>query len=316
MNIKYFDWAQKYRPSTVEECILPKGIKDIFLGILKENNIPNMILTGTPGVGKTSVAIALLEELGFDYIKINSSLKTGIDVVRSEIMDFATAVSFNDGRKYIILDEADGLSREAQGSLKAFIEEYGSNAGFIITCNHPERLDSAIFSRFALIDFSLSKEPPFSLGKQFLDRACEILTLENVEFDQKSVAFIIKKFYPDFRHVLNELQTYSLKNKEIDSGILVQSNGDDLEELILLLKSKNWNKMRKWIGENNHVVNNFNSFAKHLLNSIKDKLQPSCLPSYIILYNEYDYKQAFVMDKEINVVAFLTQIMSEMVWKD
>lgn len=313
---KYFGWADKYRPTTVKECILPERIKSLFQGYVDDKNIPNLVLAGPPGVGKTSVALAMLDEIDADYIKINSSLKKGIDVIRNEVMDFASSVSFKDGRKYIVFDEGDGMLKASQEALKSFIEEFASNAGFIITCNHKERLDSAYFSRFATIDFNLTKEDLPILGREFLISVFTILDQENVTYDKKVVAEVVKKYYPDWRKTLVELHAYSVKAKTIDTGILSISSEESVDDIIDLLKSKNWNGMRKWVGENYNSVNDFNAFARRLLNGVRLKVQISCLPSFVVLYNEYDYKQAFVIDKEINTVAFLTQIMSEMVWKE
>ncbi len=315
-NEIYFDWANRYRPNSVSECILPKEIKDRFQSYVNEKNIPNLILNGPPGIGKTSIAMAMMEEIDADFIKINSSLKKGIDVIRNEIMDFASSASFKDGRKYIILDEGDGILKSSQEALKSFIEEFASNAGFIITCNHKDRLDSAIFSRFATIDFKIKNDDISTLGLDFYNSCIKILEEEEITFDKKILSKVIKKYFPDFRKTLVELQAYSMKNKSIDIGILGNSFDDSLNVLVNLLRTKDWPEIRKWVGENYNSVNDFNVFARNLLNSIKNNVLPACIQSYVVLYNEYDYKQAFVVDKEINTVAFLTEIMSSMVWKE
>jgi replication factor C small subunit len=312
---KYWDWPQKYRPHTVKDCVLPLSLKETFQSFVDDKNVPNLILSGQPGCGKTSVAIAILDEIDADWIKPNSALKRGIDYVRNEITDFASSVSFKEGRKYIILDEADGLTVLAQEGLKGLIEEFASNAGFIITCNNKEKLIPALHSRFTTIEFNYTKDDLPIVGKAFLDSLYKILALENVEYEKKTLAIIIQKFYPDWRRMLNELQTYSIKHKKIDSGILSLDRSENIDVMVDIIKGKKWQDMRKWVGENYHSVNNFNVFARNLLNLLKDRVQPSCLASYVVLYNEYDYKQAFVIDKEINTVSFLTQVMGETIFK-
>ena len=313
---EYFIWSERHRPHTVKECILPPTLKATFQAFVDQKSIPNIMLSGVAGCGKTSVAMAMLDEIDADWIKVNASINRGIDTVRNEIMDFASSVSLKGGRKFIILDEADGLNGMAQDGLKALIEEFSSNAGFIITCNHKDKIIPELHSRFALIEFNYSKADLPIVGKEFLDSLCNILTAENVTYDKKTLAHFIQRVYPDWRKMLNELQTYSVKSHTIDEGILSLNKGESLDDLIIMLKGKKWQDMRKWVGENYTSVNNFNSFATRLLTQLKDKVQNSCLPSYVVLYNEYDYKQAFVLDKEINVVAFLTQVMAECVFKD
>jgi DNA polymerase III delta prime subunit len=315
MTKEYWNWTEKYRPKKVNDCILKNNIRELFLGFLKEKNVPNLILSGSSGVGKTSVAIALLEELDCDFIKINASLERGIDVVRNKIMDFASSMSLREGRKYIILDEADGMNDFAQESLRALIEEFSFNAGFIITCNNKDKIISALHSRFSLIDFNIKKDDIRLLGTDFLNTVEYILNTENIKYDKKIVGKYILKYFPDFRKIINELQLYSIQNKEINSGILAIKTTKDYSDLIGFIKSKNWNGMRKYVGENSDLVSDFNEFGRKFYSEIKDFIEENSRPSYILMYNEYDYKMHFVMDKEINVVAFLTEIMSSVTWK-
>ena len=310
-----FLWTEKFRPSKIEDCILPENIKEIFQSFVREKNIPNLLIVGSPGVGKTSAAIAMIEEINGEWIKINSSLSRGIDVIRTEIMDFASSVSFRDGRKYIILDEADGLTSGAQDALKSFIEEFSSNAGFILTCNSKEKIIEPIQSRCSLITIVLDKENFPKLANQFMNSVINILNKEEISYDKRTLALIIQKFYPDWRRTIGEIQTYSMANKTIDSGILSINKVVDLKELIGFIKTKNWSEMRKWVGENYYSISDFNDFANKLFIQMKDGLQRSCYPAYVLLYNRYDYQNHFVVDKETNLVAFVTEIMSECVWE-
>jgi DNA polymerase III delta prime subunit len=311
-----FLWVEKYRPLKIEDCILPDNIKGYFREFKEKGEIPNIILNGRPGVGKTSVAIALLEEMGREFIKINGSLRNGIDAVRNDILDFSSTVSFNSGRKYILLDEGDGMNNNAQDALKSLIEEFASNAGFIITCNDKNRLNTAFHSRFITIDFNITSEDFPIVGKAFNNRLMEILNHENIPFDPNVLAKIIRRYFPDFRKTLNHLQGYAIKNKEISSGILAVPTSDSkFIELISSLKSKNWRDMRKWVGENIDIVQDFPIFSRRLLKILDGMVKESSLPTYTVLSAEYDYRQAFVMDKETNFVAFLSQVMSDMEFK-
>jgi DNA polymerase III delta prime subunit len=309
---KMWVWVEKYRPDTIQDCILPDNLKTLFQSYVNDKNIPSMTLVGTTGSGKTSSAIAMLNEIDADWIKTNSSLKRGLDVIRTEIMDFASSMSFKEGRKYVILDEADGMIKGAQEGLKSFMEEYASNCGFILTCNSKDRIIPEILSRCPPVYFTFDKENFPKYANQFLSSVENILTLENVEYDKKVLAILIKKHYPDFRRILGELQNYSMKYKKIDTGILSFSSEENLSELIQLLKNKNWTEMRKWVAEN---PKDYNILSRRLYDQIKDKVMTNSLPAYIILHNTYDYQQAFVIDKEINTVAFLTEVMQQMVWK-
>ncbi len=310
-----FLFVEKYRPETLEECILPDNLKDFFRKIIEKGEVPNLIFNGKPGVGKTSVAIAILKEMGRDYIKINGALKNGIESVREDISDFASSMSFNQGRKYIILDEGDGLNNNAQEALKSLIEEFSSNAGFIITCNDKRKLNEAIQSRFSVVDFVFTSEDFQNVANLFFIRLKEILDNENITYEPRVLANVIRRYYPDWRKTLSEIQKYAIKNGSIDSGILSVSLESIYNNVANLLKEKHWQELRKWVGENNDIVIEFAVFARRLLKILEEKISQTSLQTYIVLFNEYDFKQAFVLDKETNVMAFLTQVMTEMEWK-
>ena len=305
----------KYRPSTVSGTILPIKIKEAFQAYVEAKEIPNLILSGPAGVGKTTIAIAAITEIGSDYIKINAALERGIDMIREKLIQFASTVSFNGGRKYVILDEADGISATAQEALKAFIEEYSSNCGFILTCNNSKKIIAPIHSRCNLIEIKPSKEEFIDLGKQFLRSLYVILDKENIPYDRNTIVLVIKKFYPDWRQVLVQLQSYAVHHKKIDRGILGVEKNSSSNTIIEFLKSKRWTDMRMWVGENFSFLDDFHIVAGDLIRTMEPIVEPKCMPDLIILLNEYDYKNSFVQDKELNLVAFLTQVMNDTVWK-
>ena len=315
MDKTNFVWSEKYRPKTVAECILPDRIKSLFQSYVDEKNIPNLILTGSPGVGKTTVAIAMLEELDCDYLKINSSLYSNKDVIRDDMMTFASSVSFKEGRKYILLDEFDGMRTDAQDALKAFIEEYSSNCGFILTCNNSGKIVDAIASRCATIDFSLTRADFPELAGKFYQRLETILKKEGIEYDKASVAGVMKKFYPDWRHMIVVLQHYSSKNKRIDSGILANTKEDALKSLVALLQGKKFTEMRIWVAENSSVTADFSGFGRKLETMLSPLVELKSIALYVEEYSDADFKSYFVSDKDANVAAFLTKLMAGLVWK-
>jgi len=309
-------WTEKYRPVTLADCILPERIMKSFRAYVETGELTDLILTGNAGVGKTSVAIAVLNDLGCDYLKLNSSLEKGIDSVKDKIMTFASTVSFTGGKKFIILDEADGMLRSTQESLKAFIEEFSSNCGYIFICNNASRIIDPIKSRCKLIDFSITKEDFPVLAKAFYERLETIFETEGVTYDRPSVAHLIKKCYPDWRKVLVSLQDYSNgNNKTVDSGILGSKMADSFKELVALLKAKKWNDMRKWVGENTYILSDFTGFARQLQAELEPLTEVSCWPNIVLSINDFDYRDNFIVDKEINVAAFLTRLMQETTWK-
>lgn len=312
-----FIWTEKYRPEKVADCILPGTIKNSFQSFVLEKNMPNLILAGIPGVGKTSVAIATLIEMDVDYIKINSALKRGMDTVREEMTQFATTLSMQGGRKFIVLDEADGILPDAQRALNAFIEEYSENCGFIFTCNNKKKIIEPIHSRCVTIDFVIPPSEFSTLAKEFYLALRNILITEGVSCPKPVVlGEIIKKYYPDWRQILNVVQHYAQKNnKVIDTGILSKTDDDKRKELIPYLKSKNWHSMRNWVGENFLYLGEFGSFASSLFKLLQDEVERQSHSTLYMTMNEYDFRSTRVTDKEINMVAFLTEVMNEVRFK-
>jgi len=302
-----FLWVEKYRPKTINDCILPEGLKQTFSSFIDNGNIPNLLLTGSAGVGKTTVAKAMLEQIGADYIVINGSMNGNIDTLRNDIQQFASSVSFSGGRKYVILDEADYLNANStQPALRNFMEEFSRNCGFILTCNFKHRIIEPLHSRCSVVDFKISKDDLPRLAVQFFKRTVGILSNERVEFDKAVVAELINKHVPDWRRVLNELQRYSVNGK-IDSGIFVNLQDENLKTLIGYIKAKNFGEMRKWVGENSDTdsAQLYRKFYDQAYNYIK----PASIPELVVLIAKYQYQAAFVADPEINTAAFLTEVM-------
>ena len=308
-----FLWVEKYRPNILSDCILPDELKNTFQEFVNQQNIPNLLLSGSAGVGKTTVAKAMLEELGADYIVVNGSLHGNIDTLRTEIMNFATTVSFSEGRKYVILDEADYLNPQStQPALRNFMEEYSKNCGFILTCNFKNRIIEPLQSRCSVIDFLFPKKLAPSLAGSFFARVKTILDTEQVKYDEKVLAEIIQRHFPDWRRVLNELQRYSVSGI-IDIGILSNSSQNAFKSLTALLKGKQFGDMRKWVGQN--IDSDPTSIMRMLYDNASDHVKPSSIPQLVLLIGEYQYKSAFVADQEVNLVAFLTQVMAEVEFK-
>ena len=304
-----FLWVEKYRPTTIDSTILPADLKATFQQFVDQKNVPNLLLTGRAGVGKTTVARAMLEQMQCDYVIINGSMNGNIDTLRNEIRDFASSVSFSGGRKYVILDEADYLNpNSTQPALRNFMEEYSKNCGFILTCNFKNRIIEPLHSRCSVIEFKIDKEDKPKMASQFFKRVCNILNDQNVTYDQKAVIEVITKFFPDWRRVLNELQRYSATGR-IDSGILVNFSEENLKGLVELLKVKNFTEVRKWVAENNDIDQTV--FFRKLYDTAYQYLKTNSIPQLVITLAEYQYKAAFVADHEINILACLTEIMAE-----
>jgi DNA polymerase III delta prime subunit len=302
-----FLWVEKYRPKTIDDSILPEGLKQAFRQFVVNGEIPNLLLTGSAGVGKTTVAKAMLEQIGADYIVINGSMNGNIDTLRNDIQQFASSVSFTGGRKYVILDEADYLNANStQPALRNFMEEFSRNCGFILTCNFRNRIIEPLHSRCSVVEFKINKSDYPKLASQFFKRTCKILETENVTYDKAVVADLISKHMPDWRRVLNELQRYSV-NGTIDSGIFVNLSDDNVKHVIGLIKAKNFGEMRKWVGENSDTDSTqlFRAFYDQAYNYVK----PSSIPELVLLIAKYQYQAAFVADPEINTTAFLTEVM-------
>lgn len=302
-----FLWVEKYRPLFVADCILPDRLKNVFQSYINNKEIPNLMLTGTAGVGKTTVALAMCEELGLTYLFINSSDERGIDTLRTKIKGFASTVSLTGDRKVIILDEADYITPEAQAALRGAIEEFSVNCSFILTCNFKGRLIEAIHSRCAVVDFTLQATEKPKMAAAFFRRLNEILKTENVTSDKDVLAKIVHKFFPDFRRTLNELQRFS-SGGSIDAGVLAQVETiRNLDDLIKALKDKDWSAMRKWVVTNSDI-DPARIFRK-IYDGMLDFLQPQSVPQAVVIISKYQYQAAFVADQEINLVACLTEIM-------
>ena len=309
MNTEFL-WVEKYRPKTIEDTILPVELKSVFQQFVDQKNIPNLILSGTAGVGKTTVARAMLEELGCDYIVINGSMNGNIDTLRNEILNFASSVSLSGGRKYVILDEADYLNANStQPALRNFMEEFSRNCGFILTCNFKNRIIEPLHSRCSVVDFKISKKDMAKLAMQFLKRVDNILTTEGVEYDKAVVAQIIQKHFPDWRRVLNELQRYSATGR-IDSGILANIQQTSIRELVELMKDKNYTEVRKWA--KNNIDTDVNILYNEFYETASQFFTPRAIPSLVILTARYQYQNAFSANPEINFAAYLAEVMIEL----
>jgi DNA polymerase III delta prime subunit len=304
-----FLWVEKYRPKTIQDTVLPAELKETFQQFVNDKVVPNLLLSGRAGTGKTTVARAMLEELGCDYIIINGSMNGNIDTLRNDISSFASSVSLSGGRKYVILDEADYLNANStQPALRNFMEEFSRNCGFILTCNFKNKIIEPLHSRCSVIEFKIPTKDKPKLAAQFYRRVIDILSSENVTADSKVVAAVVEKHFPDFRRTLNELQRYGATGS-IDTGILANVQDISVKELVGYMKTKDFTNVRKWVGENldTDPVTLFRKFY----DSSVEYFKGSAIPQLVLLIAEYQYKQAFVADGEINVVAFLTEVMVE-----
>lgn len=309
-----FLWVEKYRPHKIADTILPDKLKQIFQTFVDQKNIPNLLLTGTAGVGKTTVARAMLEELDCDYLVINGSNEgRQIDTLRNEIANFASSMSFKGTRKYVILDEADYLNPQSvQPALRNFIEEFSSNCGFILTCNFKARIMEPLHSRCAIIDFRLSKEDRVKVAAQFMKRLQYILEQEGVKYDVAVVAEILKKYFPDWRRVINELQKASALGA-INSGALALNSNETLEVLFKNMKEKNFSGIRKWVAENPDFTPD--DLFKKFYDMANEKFAPQSVPELILHLADFQYKSAFVANQEINTVACITKILMDCQFK-
>ena len=306
-----FLWVEKYRPRNLEDCILPAEQKAAFQEFIEKGEIQNMLLCGGAGMGKTTVARALCEQLGTDYLIINGSEESGIDVLRTKIKQFASTVSFTGKTKVIILDEADYLNpNSTQPALRGFIEEFSKNCRFIFTCNYKNRIIPPLHSRCAVIEFKYSKQEKPKIAAKFLKRIQFILQNEDISFDEKVIAALLLKYFPDYRRIINELQRYSASGT-IDEGILARVGEVNTQELVEALKEKDWKKMRQW------VVNNIDNDSQGLFRKVYDDLSDKVVqvPELVLILADYQYKAAFVADHEINLVACLTEIMATVKFK-
>jgi len=299
-------FTEKYRPKKIADCILPERLKTPFQEYVTQSNIPNLLLAGGAGVGKTTVAKAMCEEIGCDYLVINGSDESGIDTFRVKIKNFASSMSLAGGRKVIIIDEADYLNpNSTQPALRNAIEEFAGNCSFIFTCNFKNRIIDPLHSRCAVIDFALKNNEKAQMATQFFKRIQSILRSENIEYEDKVVVELVKKHFPDFRRVINELQRYSQFGK-IDSGILAHIVEVSIGDIIKYIKDKDFGAIRKWVASNDIDAT---TFFRKIYDNLYDVLKPQSIPQAVIILADYQYKQAFVADSEINTVACLTEIM-------
>ena len=304
-------WTEKYRPRTVEDCILPERLKAVFQEYVNQKEMPNLLLAGGAGVGKTTIAKAMCNEIGCDYMVINGSDENGVDTIRVKIKNYASAISLSGGRKVIILDEADYLTPNAQAILRNAIEEFAANCSFIFTCNYKNKIIDPLHSRCAVIEFNLKNGEKQKMAAAFFKRITHILDTEKVEFDEKVIAEVVKKHFPDFRRVINELQRYSKLGK-IDVGILSQIGDISITQIVKHLKEKDFTSVRKWAASTD--IDNTTFFRK-LYDALYDIVKPQSIPQAVLILADYQYKQAFVADHEINLVACLTEIMASVEFK-
>ena len=310
-----FLWVEKYRPQKIEDCILPYDIKDTFRQIVEQGNIPNLLLSGTAGIGKTTVAKALCKELGVDYYVINGSDEGRfLDTVRSQAKNFASTVSLLGGssRKVIIIDEADNTTHDVQLLLRGFIEEFHKTCSFIFTCNFKNKIIEPIHSRCSCIDFQIKKSDKNQIMISFFGRLIKILDEEGITYDKNVLAELIQRYFPDWRRVLNELQRYAASGT-VDTGILSAMIDTNVDKLVDFLSKKDYGSVRKWVVDN--LDNDPNIILRNLYDSLYEKLEPSSIPSAVLVIAKYQYQIAFVADQEINLLAALTEIMVECQFK-
>jgi len=310
-----FIWVEKYRPQTIDDCILPETIKKTFNDFLNRGEIPNMLLSGPPGIGKTTVAKALCKQLGADYYVINGSDEGRfLDTVRNNAKNFASTVSLTSQSKHkvIIIDEADNTTPDVQLLLRASIEEFSKNCRFIFTCNYKNKIIEPLHSRCAVVEFSIQGKHKQKIAVRFFNRLVYILEQEKIEFDKKVLAELVNKYFPDWRRVLNECQRYGVSGK-IDSGILAAFSDVSVNDLVKNLKTKNFSEVRKWVVDN--LDNDPTVLLRRIYDSLYESLVPASIPAAVLVIAKYQYQIAFVADQEINMLACLTEIMVECEFK-
>ena len=308
-----FLWVEKYRPKTINDCVLPAHIKKTFEDIVNGGELHNMLLTGTAGLGKTTVAKALCNELDLDYLLVNGSEESGIDTLRNKIKQFASSVSLQGGYKVVILDEADYLNPQStQPALRGFIEEFSGNCRFILTCNFKNRIIEPLHSRCSVVEFNIPKKDANRLCSVMMSRLMLILDDEGIKYETSVLAELIMKYMPDWRRVINELQRYSTSGV-IDSGILVSLNDISVNELMSSLKMKDFKKMRQWVS--NNIDSDPASLFRKMYDNMNEFIEPSSIPQMVLILADYQYKNSFVADHELNLVACCTEIMAGVKFK-
>lgn len=309
-----FLWVEKYRPQTIDECVLPESLKKTFKDYVSKGQLPTFLLCGTAGVGKTTIAKALCNEVGADYIMINGSDEgRSIDTLRTTIKNFASTVSLTDAKKVVIVDEADYMNSDSvQPALRNFIEQFSSNCSFIFTCNFKNRIIEPLHSRCAVIEFKIDSKDKQEIAATFFKRATTILKQEGIEFDPKVVSELIIKHFPDYRRILNELQRYSVSGK-IDTGILVNLGQESFKQLVKDMKEKDFPEVRKWVSKNSELGTA--QIFRELYDNASVVMQDISIPQLVLILAEYQYKSAFVADQEINIMAALTEVMSQCKFK-
>jgi DNA polymerase III delta prime subunit len=309
-----FLWVEKYRPQKIDDCVLPQTLKDTFKQYITQGELPSFLFSGTAGVGKTTVAKALCNEIGAEYILVNGSDEgRSIDVLRTTIKGFASTVSLTDAKKVVIVDEADYMNAQSvQPALRSFIEEFSGNCRFIFTCNFKNRIIEPLHSRCAVIEFKIDSKDKQEIAAAFFKRAVQILKQENIAFDPKVVAELITKHFPDYRRILNELQRYSVSGK-IDSGILLNMSEESFKDLVKLLKDKNFTEVRKWVAKQTDA--DTTSLFRELYDTASANMDPNSIPQLVLTLADYQYKAAFVADHELNIMAALTEVMANCKFK-
>ena len=308
-----FLWVEKYRPKKLQDCILPSSLKETFQEVLQTGELPNMLFTGTAGLGKTTVAKALCQELNLDWILINGSEEGNIDTLRNKIKQFASTVSLQGGVKVVILDEADYLNAQSfQPALRGFIEEFANNCRFILTCNFKNRIIEPLHSRCGVYEFNTNKKALAELSAHFMKRLVWILEQENINFDKQVLAELIIRFAPDWRRVINECQRYGLSG-HIDSGILSVLSNNSINDLVGYLKAKDFKKMRAWV--TNNMDTDTSGIFRKIYDTMTETISPASVPRAVLILADYQYKDAFVADHELNIVACMTELMAEVDWQ-
>lgn len=305
--LEQYLWSERYRPKKIADTILPAELKATFQQFVDQKQVPNLLLTGPAGVGKTTVAKAMLEELGCDYIVINGSMNGNIDTLRNDILNFASSVSLQGGRKYVILDEADYLNQNStQPALRNFMEEFSKNCGFILTCNYKNRIIKPLHSRCSVIDFQVPKDCKPKLAAQFFKRTEMILAAESVKYDRAVIVAVIQKHFPDWRRVLNELQRYSATGA-IDSGILASFEDLTIKQALQACKDRDFDAIRKWVHDN--ADQEQSTVFRSVYDNCAEMVAKKSIPELVVIIADYSYRAAFVADHEINLVAFFIEVM-------